>query len=82
MHVYELGREVEVALKVAGVYDIDDHVGSFLHELLAHVKFLGGVGGKGISAGKVNDVERVAFVLGVSSLRVHGHARVVANALV
>ncbi len=40
VHVYQLGGEVEIALQIAGVDDVDDDIWSVLHELLAHIEFL------------------------------------------
>ena len=82
VHVDELGCQIEVALQVRGVYDVDHHVGCLLDNLFSHVKFLGRVGRKGVSAGQVNEVELVALELGVAFLGIDGDARVVAHALV
>ena len=38
MHVYQLGGEIEVALQVAGVDNVDDDIRCMLDELLAHIK--------------------------------------------
>ena len=82
VHVDELCGEVEVAFEVACVDDIDHHIRCLLHELLAHVELFGGVGGERIGAREINEVEGVAFILGMSFLGIHGHARIVAYALV
>ena len=37
MHVYELCSEIEVALQVAGINDVDDHVGGLVYELPAYI---------------------------------------------
>ena len=44
VHVYELGGEIEIALKVAGVDDVEHDIRRLFHDLLTHVKFLGGIG--------------------------------------
>ena len=44
VHIDELSGEIEVALQVAGVDDVDDDIGSVLDELLAYIEFLGRVG--------------------------------------
>ena len=38
VHVYQLGGEIEVALQVAGVDNVDDDIRCMLDELLAHIK--------------------------------------------
>ena len=82
VHVYELCGEIEVALQVARVDDVDYHVGRMLDNLLAYVEFFGRVCRKRICAGQVDDIELVALECGVSHLCVNGHARVVADTLV
>ena len=44
VHIDELSGEIEVALQVAGVDDVDDDIGCVLDELLAHIELLGRVG--------------------------------------
>ena len=82
VHVYELCGEVEVALQVAGVYDVDDDVWGLLDDLFAHVEFFWRVGAEAICAGKVYQIELVALEVGLPFLGVNGHARVVADAFV
>ena len=77
VHINELGGEVEVALQVGCVDDIDDHIRSLLHQLLAYIKFLRGIGRKRVRARQVHQVELVALELRMSHLGIHGHTGVV-----
>ena len=82
VHVHELGGEIEVAFQVAGIDDIDDHVGCLVDELSSHIEFFGAVGRERVGAGQVDQVEVVALVVGIAVLGVDGHSRVVAHMLV
>ena len=77
-----MGGQVEVALKVACVDDVDDHVGCVLHHLLSHIQLFGRVGRERIGAGQVDEVEVVAFEGGVTLFGVNGHTAIVAHTLV
>ena len=50
-----LKRQVQVALKVGGVDNLDDHIGLAAHEVVARALLLGAVGGKRVDAGEVRD---------------------------
>ena len=51
----QLGGEVEVALQVGAVDDVQDGIGAFHHQIVSGHYLLQGVGGKGIDAGQVGD---------------------------
>ena len=44
VHIHELGGEIEVALNVGGVDDVDDDVRGIVQQLLADIQFLRGIG--------------------------------------
>ena len=50
-----LKRQVQVALEVSGVDNLDDHIGLAAHEVIARALLLGAVGGKRVDAGEVRD---------------------------
>ena len=50
-----LKRQVQVALKVGGIDNLDDHIGLAAHEVVARALLLGAVGGKRVDAGEVRD---------------------------
>ena len=82
MHIYKLTREVQVALQIAGVDDVDDDVRGLLYYLFANIEFLRGVGRQGLGAWKVYYVELLTLKGGVPFLCVYRHARVVADMFV
>ena len=82
IHVDELRREVEVALQVRRVDDVEHHVGRLLDELPAHVALLGAVGREGIGAGQVDEAELVAAEAEVALAGVDGDTAVVAHVFV
>ena len=51
----DLKRQVQVALEVGGVDNLDDHIGLAAHEVIARALLLGAVGGKRVDAGEVRD---------------------------
>ena len=81
VHVDELGGEVEIALEVTGVDDVDDEVGRMVDELLANVEFLWRIGREGVGAGEIDKLDMVALILGEARLRIDRDATVVAHAL-
>ena len=81
VHVDELGGEVEIALEVTGVDDVDDEVGRMVDELLANVEFLWRIGRKRVGAGEIDQLDMVALILGEARLRIDRDATVVAHAL-
>ena len=81
IHVYQLCGEIEVALQVARIDDIDHHVGGRFYELSAHVEFFRAIGRQRICSWQVDKAELIPLVLRATFLRVHSHARVVAHSL-
>ena len=77
----ELGGQVEVALQVRGVHDVQDGVRLFLHEIIPGHHLFQRVGGKGIDAGQVGQDD--LFVNDqLALLFLHGDAGPVADKLV
>ena len=44
VHIYQLCGEIEIALQVAGVDDVDNDIRRMLDELLAHIEFFRRIG--------------------------------------
>ena len=81
IHLQQLHGEVEVALDIGGVHDIDDGPGLLLqHEVAAH-QLLAGIGGHGVDARQVGD-GGVSMAPDDAVLTVHGDAGEVAHVLV
>ena len=51
----DLKCQVQVALQVGGVDDLDDYIGLAAHEVVARALLLGAVGGKRVDAGEVRN---------------------------
>ena len=51
----DLKRQVQVALEVGGVDNLDDNIGLAAHEVIARALLLGAVGGKRVDAREVRD---------------------------
>ena len=79
VHIDELGGEIQVALKVRGVDDVNHHIGHLLAEVLAHIEFLGGIARHGIGARKVGEQELIAKHRGTGLTGIDGDARIVAH---
>ena len=77
----ELGGQVEVALDVGAVDDVQDGVGLFPHQVAAGHHFLQRVGREGIDAGQVLD-DHVVVALEAALLLFHRDAGPVAHVLV
>ena len=77
----ELRREVEVALDVRAVHDVQDDVGLLLHEVPARDLFLQRIGRERVDAGEVLD-DDVLVPLEKAVLLLDRHARPVADVLV
>ena len=41
VHIYQLRRQIEVALEVRGVDDVDYHIGHLLRQMFPDIQFLG-----------------------------------------
>ena len=77
----ELGGEVQVALDVGAVHDVQDGVGLLVHQIAPGHHLLQRVGGEGIDAGQVLD-DHVLVALQPALLLFHGDAGPVAHVLV
>ena len=53
--LHELGGQVQVALQVGAVHDVQNHVGALSHQVVPGHHFLQGVGGQGIDPRQVGD---------------------------
>ena len=81
VQLHELHGQVEVALDVGGIHDVDDAGGLFADDELPGNDLLAGIGGHGVDARQVGDLGlRVA--LDGTALAVHRHAREIAYMLV
>ena len=76
----QLGGEVEVALDVGGVHQVEDDVGAVVGQVVPGHHLLQGVGGQGVDAGQVHD-GHVLAALEPALLLLHGDARPVAHEL-
>ena len=81
IHIDKLGGKIEVAFQVAAVHHVQDNIRIFFQNMLAHIEFLGRVSTEAVGARQVHQVESVAAVGEGAHLLVHGHATVVAYAL-
>ena len=77
----KLGGEVEVALQVRAVNDVQNGVGPFSHQIVTGHHFFQSVGGQGINTGKVHD-DYIVMLLQLAFLFLHGDAGPVAHELV
>ena len=77
----KLGGEVEVALQVGAVDDVQNGVGPFSHQIVTGHYLFQGVGGQGIDAGKVHD-DYIVMLFQLAFLFLHGDAGPVAHELV
>ena len=82
VHVYQLGGEIEVALQVAGIDDIDHDIRRMLDELLAHIKLFRRIGRKRIGARQIYQVEMIAVVFSFAHLGIYGYSAIVAHTFV
>ena len=65
IHIQQLGGQIEVALDVGRVNDVDDDVRCLFRQVLAHVEFLWRVARQRIGAWQVGQVELVAEIGGM-----------------
>ena len=77
----QLGGEIEVALQVGAVDDVQYGVGAFAHQVVPCDHLLQGVGRQGIDARQVGD-DHAAVLLELAFLFLHGDARPVAHEMV
>ena len=76
----ELGGEVEVALNVSPVHDVEDGVRLLVHQIAPGYHFLQGIGGQGVDAGQVLD-DHILMTLQSALLLLYGDAGPVAHIL-
>ena len=77
----QLGGQIQVALQVGAVDDVQDGVGAFADQVIPGHHLLQGVGGQGVDAGQVHD-DHVIVLLQLALLLLHGDAGPVAHELV
>ena len=80
-HLKKLRSEVQIALKVAAVNDVQDGIGFFLNKEISRDNFFQGIGGQGVNTWKVGNLNRLVG-LELTSLFLNGNAWPVANILV
>ena len=81
IQLHQLHSQVEVALDVGGIHDVDDAGGLFADDELPGNDLLAGIGGHGVDARQVGDFG-LRVTLNGTALAVHRHARKVAHVLV
>ena len=79
--LHELSGQVEVALEVRGIDDIDDDVGMTVDQIVAGDDLLARIRGQRVDSRQVDELD-VLVVLEVAGLPLHRHARPVAHVLV
>ena len=77
----QLGGQIQVALQVGAVDDVQDGVGALADQVIPGYHLLQGVGGQGVDAGQVHD-DHVIVLLQLALLLLHGDAGPVAHELV
>ena len=77
----QLGGQVQVALQVGAVDDVQDGVGALADQVIPGHHLLQGVGGQGVDARQVHD-DHVIVLLQLALLLLHGDAGPVAHELV
>ena len=77
----QLGGQVQVALDVGAVHDVQDGVGLLLHQIAAGHNLFQGVGAQAVNAGQVLN-DHVLVALQLAFLLFNGNAGPVANVLV
>ena len=80
-HLHQLQREVEVALDVGGVHDVDDAVGLLVQDEIPGDDLLRRIGPDGVNARQVHN-RAVLLAPDGAGLLVHGDAGEVAHVLV
>ena len=77
----QLSGQIEVALEVRTVDDIQDGVGTLVDQVVTGNDLLEGVGGEGVDAGQVHD-DHVSVLFQLALFLLHGDAGPVADELV
>ncbi len=80
-HFQKLHGQIEVALNVGGVDNVDDGLGLFLENEVARDDLFAGIGGHGVDAGQVRD-QGIGVLADLAVLAVDGDAGEIANVLV
>ena len=82
VHIYQLCGEIEIALQVAGVDDVDDDIWRMLDELLAHIEFFWRISREGIGTRQIYQIEVVAVEIGFAHLGIHGYTTIISYTFV
>ena len=82
LQLQKLHRQVEVALDIGGVHNVDDGVGMLAHDEVPGHDLLHGVGGQGVDPRQVHHGHVPAVDPGLALLLLHRHAGPVAHILV
>ena len=82
LQLQQLSSQIEVALNVGGVNDVDDGVGPLSHDKIPGHDLLHGVGGEGVNAGQIHHGDGFPIYLRPALLLLHRHAGPVAHILV
>ena len=77
----QLSGQVEVALQVGTVNDVQDGIGALIDQIVTGNHFLQRVGGQGVDAGQVHD-DHILVLLQTALFLLHGDAGPVTNELV
>ena len=80
-HLHDLGGQIQVALQVGGIYQVDDHIGVLVNDVVPADDLLQGVGGQGVNAGQVGD-HGIGIAPQLALFLLHGNAGPVADILV
>ena len=80
-HLQHLHGQVQVALDVGGVHDVDDGLGVLVQHKIATHQLLAGIGGHGVNARQVGD-QGVGMAADDAVLAVHGDAGKIAHVLI
>ena len=80
VHIYELRRQVEIALDIGGIDDINDNIRVLVGQVLPHIQLFRRVAREGIGAGKIGEVESVPLHLRCGCSGINGDTRIVAHA--
>ena len=81
VQLHQLHGQIQVALNVGGVHDVDDAGGLFADDELPGDDLLAGIGGHGVDARQVGDLS-LRVPLDGAALAVHRHTRKVTDVLV
>ena len=77
----QLSGQVQVALQIGAVDDVQDGIGTLANQIISGDDFLQGVGGQGIDAGQVGD-DNTIVLFQLALFLFHGNTGPVANELI